>query len=225
VIFILVIYAGITLALILYRPQNRSLKDTRVIPADEWIAGIKGTLVMLALLTAVFIMTSAPGYTEAGVDSVKKLGLNWGSGFMAYQVVTSIFTHFNLLHVASNMAVLALLAVYERAAGTSRWLLIFISSAILANLFSYLYMGREVFAMGASAGICGLAAAYWCDQDKMSLKDGAKALGTVVLLVGIMSLYGAKDAGMNVDHMGHVLGALSGFAVCRLIRPWKKAEG
>ncbi|MDW0282340.1 MAG: rhomboid family intramembrane serine protease [Nitrososphaeraceae archaeon] len=93
------------------------------------------------------------------------------------RLFTSMFIHANIAHIAFNLFALAYLGGYaERAIGVPRYLLVYLTSGIIAALFhgaiaSYILHNGDVVLIGASgaiSGVLGIAAAagnsrayYW----------------------------------------------------------------
>ena len=93
-----------------------------------------------------------------------------GSQSLSYSLArlfTSMFIHANFIHIAFNLFALAYLGVYaERAVGITRYVVVYITSGIIAALFHgaiasyFLHNGNVVLigASGAISGIFGIAA-------------------------------------------------------------------
>jgi rhomboid protease GluP len=93
------------------------------------------------------------------------------------RLITSMFIHANIAHIAFNLFALAYLGGFaERAIGVSRYVLVYLTSGIIAALFhgaiaSYILQNGDVVLIGASgaiSGVLGIAAAagnsrayYW----------------------------------------------------------------
>jgi len=78
------------------------------------------------------------------------------------RLFTSMFIHANIAHIAFNLLALAYLGVYaERAIGVPRYILVYMTSGILAALFhgviaSYILHNGNVLLIGASGAISGV---------------------------------------------------------------------
>ncbi len=140
-------------------------------------------------------------------------------------IFTYLFVHSNLSHIASNLFGLVLLSPYEKRVGAARFLAIFFFSGCL-SAFINLYAGEAITSIGASAGIYGLAIAYFIDRANIWKKKWIRALFicfTIITLHHYLS-YGSPNgkSGTNIDHLGHMFGALAGLLYIVLFS--RKAE-
>lgn len=84
---------------------------------------------------------------------------------------------------------------------------------------SYPFLAPDTVYLGASCGICGLVAAYFTDIEDLSFKEWIKASLMIFVLNGFISFaesFYAKD--FKIDHLGHLLGTVGGFLVCRFFK-------
>src|SRR5436305_15276085 len=99
---------------------------------------LRRTPVTLLLLTAI-----AVGYVLQLVtgDQVTELGANYGPAIRAgeyWRLVTSMFLHGNLVHLALNgWALFQLEALLETLMGSSRMLLIYFATGVAGSIDSY----------------------------------------------------------------------------------------
>jgi membrane associated rhomboid family serine protease len=103
--------------------------------------------------------------------------------------------------------------------GEKRYLFVFAASGLFSALASFPFLPPGLVCLGASGGICGLAAAYYTDLEGLTFKEWLGASLAVLALVGFLSFaesWETKD--FHVDHLGHLFGAAGGFLVCRLFK-------
>ena len=78
------------------------------------------------------------------------------------RLFASMFVHANIAHIAFNLVALAYLGVYaERAIGVPRYVLVYLTSGVVAALFhgaiaSYILHNGNVALIGASGAISGV---------------------------------------------------------------------
>lgn len=136
-----------------------------------------------------------------------------------YRLVTSIFMHFGISHIANNMLVLFVVGDnLERALGSIRYLIFYLLCGVGANVVSmYAGMNDYVQAVGAGAsgaifGVIG-GLLYAVIVNKGRLED----LSTRQLVVMIVfSLYfGFTSTG--VDNVAHIAGLVIGIILAAVM--------
>jgi len=130
------------------------------------------------------------------------------------RLFASMFVHANIAHIAFNLVALAYLGVYaERAIGVPRYVLIYLTSGVVAALFhgaiaSYILHNGNVALIGASgaiSGVLGIAAVtgntrayYWL------------ALQIVFAVIGSISA-------LPIAFTAHVGGFIAGVAMTKVL--------
>ena len=130
------------------------------------------------------------------------------------RLLASMFVHANIAHIAFNLVALAYLGVYaERAIGVPRYVLIYLTSGVVAALFhgaiaSYILHNGNVALIGASgaiSGVLGIAAVtgntrayYWL------------ALQIVLAVIGSIS-------SLPIAFTAHVGGFIAGVAMTKIL--------
>lgn len=134
-----------------------------------------------------------------------------------YRLVTSVFMHFGINHIANNMLVLFVLGEnMERALGSIKHLIFYLLCGVGANVVSLLVgMDDRTVGAGASGAIFGVIGGllYAVAVNKGQLED----LSTRQLVVTIaLSLYfGFTSSG--VDNVSHVAGLVIGIVLAVLL--------
>ena len=99
-----------------------------------------------------------PGVTEQMCGTVA--GYDWTAGVATgapWQLVTSMFTHVDLMHVGFNMLALWFLGPQlEAAVGRVRFLVLYFVSGLAGGLFVHWLSGEHSSTVGASGAIFGL---------------------------------------------------------------------
>lgn len=212
-LLLVIVWVG---GLTLYRPKPESLREQPISYTNN-LSKSKAALLLGLLFIAVYIITSS--YKAIPLDVVFALNNQMSfSAFTIVQLFTNIFVHFSLLHLLSNLSFLGLLSIYEKRVGSARFLKIFFVSAFFANASVLLYT-EPVLSAGASAGIAGLAAAYFLDHKNLTNKQYLLGFLSVVIIFAALQLetfLDAEELGMNVDFLGHALGFLVGALLVKI---------
>jgi rhomboid protease GluP len=137
------------------------------------------------------------------------------------RLFASMFVHANIAHIAFNLVALAYLGVYaERAIGVPRYVLVYLTSGVVAALFhgaiaSYILHNGNVALIGASgaiSGVLGIAAVtgntrayYWL------------ALQIVFAVIGSISA-------LPIAFTAHVGGFIAGVAMTKVLVRLEKSK-
>lgn len=155
--------------------------------------------------------------------------------FQPFQVITYMFTHFDVGHIFFNMLSLYFLGpLVEISLGPKRFFGLYMISGLvgLATHFIVWYLpyltGQTDIAplfsvLGASGAVFGVTIAFatlFPDRELMLLFPPIpiKAWIMALILVGIGLYQGLSGSGGNIAHFAHLGGALAGFV---LARHWK----
>jgi membrane associated rhomboid family serine protease len=123
------------------------------------------------------------------------------------RLITAAFLHANVLHLATNMLTLYIVgAPLERVLRTSRYLLIYVLSALGGSLLSLALSPQFSNGVGASGAIFGLFGALLILRRKV----GAEASGLVVLIG--LNLF-ISFAVPNISWQAHIGGLVTGVVV------------
>ncbi|QAA34174.1 rhomboid family intramembrane serine protease [Clostridium manihotivorum] len=131
-----------------------------------------------------------------------------------YRLVTAMFLHGGLMHIAFNMyALYGLGNMIEMIYGKWRYLVIYFVAGILSTLTSYIFSyGVSVGASGAIFGLLGAAVVFGLtEKDKI----GKGFLREMVTVIGLNVLIGISTP--NIDNFGHFGGLLGGIIISFLI--------
>lgn len=221
-IALVAVSAGFLLPLALHSPESESLRSATRLDLVQRLRRRAGTLllglVLLALAAVTFVKDGLViDRSFEAVFALSRSGV-FEEGRL-FQLVTSNFLHVNLLHLVSNLGVLMLLSVYEWRVGAVRYLSVFAVAAIGSSVIELPLMQDDTVALGASAGICGLAAAYFLDYPDLSRKEWMAGIATVLGLVALYSFAGQYEtSGITIDWQSHLAGALVGGVYVRFFR-------
>ncbi|GKX66961.1 rhomboid family intramembrane serine protease [Inconstantimicrobium mannanitabidum] len=139
-----------------------------------------------------------------------------------YRLVTAMFLHGGLMHIAFNMyALYALGDFIERIYGKIGYLVIYFVSGIAANLLSYM-LSPNYASMGASGAIFGLFGAALVFGIKERDKIGKDFLINIGSVVAINVFIGMSQR--DIDNAAHFGGFIGGIVVAFIIRELKLSK-
>lgn len=124
-----------------------------------------------------------------------------------YRLLSSMFLHFGLVHLALNMYCLWLIGPHlERALGRLRFGAVYLLSGLGGSALSYALGPVSEIAAGASGAVFGLFAGFWVLQRRRG--GDASQIGVTIMLNLVFSF-----AVPNIDWRGHVGGLVVGALV------------
>lgn len=145
---------------------------------------------------------------------LQNFALYSGQNFRAYQLITHMFMHANIMHILSNIFIFILFSKsVEKYLGYDKFVMLFITSGIIGAFSQLMVCNSEMSMLGASAAIygCTLASAFIKPNREIYLiffRIKAK------YLIGFLFLIEAYDMLMqnqdNIGHVAHVFGGLTG---------------
>lgn len=142
--------------------------------------------------------------------------------FQPVQLVTSMFAHLTVMHIAFNMLALASLGPpVERVMSSQRFIALYLFSGLFSTVMIAFFDPISGFTLGASGAISGvaLAFAYYYPDAKLGLLFlpisfkakhfvlGFAALSVVLIIIGIIN----KDHVGGISHSGHLMGMAGAF--------------
>lgn len=176
---------------------------------------------IFALNVIVFILFTFIGSTEDVMFM-----LEHGAMFVPailhgeiYRMLTSMFLHFGISHITSNMLVLMSLGDnVERAVGWKKYLIIYLGGGLIGNIgsfgFAFLY-NKNVVSAGASGAIFALIGALlWIVVLNKGKLEDMTTLKIAILI--IYSLYSGLRSD-NIDMAAHLFGLIGGFVLAVII--------
>ncbi len=181
-------------------------------------------LVAINLLVFALAATTGAGVLEPD----PRVLLAWGTNFspltlhgQQWRLLTSMFLHFGLLHLAFNMwALLSGGRFAERLFGPRRFLVIYFAAGLSGSLTSALWNPQvnSAGASGAIIGVFGAILAWFLRADHQvpaSVIRQQRTSGIVFILINLG--YGATQSGIdNAAHLGGlVAGLLLGWLLAR----------
>lgn len=186
------------------------------------IARPRATFVLLGLLLVVFVadllITQSTGRRWVFI-----LGAQWNEAVAAgwyWQLLTAIFLHAGLTHLAFNCY--ALFVLGRDIEGLYGWLwftVIYFVSGLAGSLAWYLLGTSEpsVGASGAIFGLIGAEAAFFLRNRELFGAFGRQRLTNVVVLLVINLLIGFTIP--NINYIAHLGGLVGGFLMGLVLAP------
>ncbi|MGY0287181.1 MAG: hypothetical protein DSO07_00430 [Thermoproteota archaeon] len=164
--------------------------------------------------TAALIAINLFAYflTSDLLEAYKSIIIEWGNSLLNIisnpaTLVTSMFLHANIVHIALNMYALYIFGnILEKGLGSGRFLLIYMASGIFGNLLSLLisYLANSIsIGVGASGAILGLFGFIMAYEYRITGKIGFSSI-----IVALFVLAGGFMP--NVDVSAHVGGFVTG---------------
>ncbi len=197
------------------------------------------TPALIAVNTMMFLVAVAlgGGVLVANPEIMIGLGTDYTPltlGGQWWRLLTSVFLHFGLLHLAFNMWALYVNGrLAERIFGSVRFLVIYLVAGLAGSLASLLWhpVVNGAGASGAIFGVLGALLAFFVKKEGGVPASVTKAqLRIAVIFVAYSLLNGARYRGIdNAAHMGGLVGGfLLGYVLSRPLatnrneRPWTK---
>jgi rhomboid protease GluP len=173
------------------------------------IVGINLIVFLLMLINGVSIF-------EPTVADIAK----WGGNFRPYttggdwwRLVTAMFVHVGIIHIAFNMYALIYVGMYlEPMLGKWRYAVAYLCTGVLASISS-IWWSKDIVSAGASGAIFGLYGVFFAllTTKLIPAKMRSSLLGSIGIFIGYNLLYGAGKQG--IDNAAHVGGLLTGFVI------------
>ena len=169
--------------------------------------------VLSGVCVFVFILQMIPGFTEL-------LVLDQDKYLQIWRYISAIFLHGGIVHLMYNLLALVLFgSMLEGFIGARRFLLIFFSSGILANLISINFYSSSLGASGAIFGIIGALVivrpwmTVWAFNLPMPMLVAGIlwAIGDLIGAVAFLSGNALSNTG-NIAHLsGMIFGIILGY--------------
>ena len=188
------------------------------LPAQRSIASkpARATYALLAINIGIFIvmLVSGVSWIKPETGQVLRWGADYGPytlGGQYWRLITAMFLHFGIIHLAGNMWCLwSLGQLTEKLLGSLSVLGLYLLTGIGASLLSLSWDPMRVGA-GASGAIFGIAGALisvvYFGQLGLQPEGRRKLLGYVVRFAFINLVFGLQA---HIDNMAHLGGLVTG---------------
>lgn len=173
---------------------------------------------IIGINVLVFILMAING---AGImEPNSYVHINWGSNYTPltlsgdwWRLVSNIFLHFGIIHLAMNMYCLYTVGVYlEPMLGKVKYTTAYLCTGVLASIASLWWHKEGVNSAGASGAIFGLYGLFLALLTTSLIPKQVRQslLQSIGIFVAYNLLYGMKS---GVDNAAHVGGLVSGFII------------
>lgn len=155
---------------------------------------------------SVFDMSPNTLYNMGGLVSFDQMNNN---PFELYRLITSMFLHAGIIHLAFNMYALYVLGPQlESFFGKFKYILIYFISGIIGGLVSMIFQGSAV-SVGASGAIFGLIGAFIFFGYHYRVYFGSVIKSQIIPLLVANLLLGYMVSGINMSaHVGGLIGGV-----------------
>lgn len=213
------------------KETDRSVRRPRTVLGGQVAhTGRSATSVLIALNAVIFVIMTASGTSFLGnhvsalfarfaeipgrtaySSTVIEQGVANGDW---YRLVTAMFLHFGIVHIAANMYVLYIVGPpLEQALGRLRFTVLYLVAGFGGSVASFLFSGTHEIAAGASGAIFGLFGAYYVVARRIGAQTGA-IVGVIVLNIFISVAIPNIDIRAHLGGLvvGGILGAILAYA-------------
>jgi membrane associated rhomboid family serine protease len=223
------------------------LEDRYYMRQPEFVPHRSATVILLAINVAVFLLEAIipPRMFPYGYLALSWVGISHG---FVWQLLTYQFMHAGIIHLLLNgMGIYVFGRELELGLGVRRFLALYFLSGVLGGILQVAfgavasnfmeYSWARQFAgatVGASAGVCGLVAAYAMFYPErtltllvffvlpVSMQAKHLLLGSILLAVfGLLTPFLSDSmARSSVAHAAHLGGLIGGMAFVRYALDW-----
>lgn len=177
------------------------------------------TYVLLFINIIMYLLTAVLGgnFFEFDPNILYKLGAlvsidHINSYIEVYRLITSAFLHAGLLHLIFNMYALYIIGPQlESFFGRTKYLIIYLVSAIMGNLLSLLFLSNTYVSVGASGAIFGLFGSllYFGYHYRVYLSGVIKSQIIPLILVNLFIGF----VGSGINNFAHIGGLIGGVLI------------
>jgi rhomboid protease GluP len=200
----------------LEREQKEAAEVESVMNLSSGSRTITYSLIALNVLIFLMMVINGVGIFEPLVSDL----LKWGGNFKPYttggewwRLITCMFVHIGIIHIALNMYALFSVGVYlEPMLGKARYIVAYLCTGIFASLASLWWHNEPTVSAGASGAIFGLYGVFLAllTTKLIPARVRSELLRSIGIFVVYNLVYGMKG---GVDNAAHVGGLISGFIV------------
>ncbi|HEV7209245.1 MAG TPA: rhomboid family intramembrane serine protease [Mycobacteriales bacterium] len=213
------------------KEAQRSVRQPRTAFGGRVSAGRNATTVLVALNVVVFLILvgSGTGFISGSISllfarfadipgRVVVIGPNGAQTVLQgvangdyYRLVTAMFLHFGVIHLALNMYVLMLVGpTLEQSLGRVRFLALYFIAGIGGSVATFVFGSPTEIAAGASGAIFGLFGGYYVIARRIGASTGPIVATIVLNLVISFSV-------TFIDVRAHLGGLVTGAAVAAVL--------
>ncbi len=173
------------------------------------------TFILIALNIAVYVYTSVAGgnFLETNYELIQQFGQ---VGILVYngqywQLLTSMFVHANIAHLAGNMLFLFVFGLRgEEMFSLPEYLLVYLLGGLTGNLLSLVFLDALIPSAGASGAIFAMFGACTIYARR---SVGQSIIGALAFAFFLLVL----SSGTNVNDSAHIGGLVAGLLIGYLL--------
>lgn len=176
-----------------------------------------GAPTVTVILIAVNVVIYLANFLLSGCDLASVLSMHRGAvaGGQYWRILTSMFTHEEFFHLASNMYALYIYGtILEPALGKARYLAVYFAGGIVGNVLTFALMPNP--SIGASGAIFGLLGAviaiHFIQPSPISRRLFSGVISSIVLTTVV-------SIGGNINNIAHFGGLAGGYAMTAVLCP------
>jgi rhomboid protease GluP len=170
------------------------------------------TTIILYLIIAFFYRAHPNSDQDIYTKAYLSLGFSSRPAVLKgdyWRLFTSMFLHFNILHVLLNMVVLVYIgSLIESKLGKWNFLMVYLFTGLIASMVSVMWHDNEISA-GASGAIFGLFGVLLAFLSTDFYERSARK--ALLISTAIVVAYNIIPLGKGVDHAAHLGGLVSGY--------------
>lgn len=185
---------------------------------------ITWSIVLLNLIMYVIssILSGNPFVMDTDVLNI--LGAKNNELIMAgqyYRLITCMFLHGSLIHIASNMYSLYCVGyMVEAVYGRAKYIFIYFLSGIISSYVSFLF--SNAISVGASGAIFGVLGAVLVFSFRYKNRIGKDLFINIIAVIALNVFIGLSMT--NIDNFAHIGGLISGIIISAIIGVKKENE-
>jgi len=195
--------------------DQRSARERQMVRARFAVRGVPiVTYTLMAINVGIFMLGILPDGSAPYNFGVAQGNLILVDPVQAYRLLTSMFLHANLLHIATNMLSLFFIGVaVEQLFGSGRYAFIYFASGIIAGLTQMIILSGVPFlgASGAIAGIFGAFGALILLRRRTLGPAGNALIGQWLFWLAINAFISISNPG--IAGWAHLGGLVAGFII------------
>lgn len=175
------------------------------------------SIILLNLIMYVIssILSGNPFVMDTNVLNI--LGAKNNELIMAgqyYRLITCMFLHGSLIHIASNMYSLYCVGyMVENVYGRAKYIFIYFLSGVISSYVSFLF--SNAISIGASGAIFGVLGAVLVFSFKYKDRIGKSLFINIIAVIALNVFIGLSMT--NIDNFAHIGGLVSGVIISAII--------
>jgi rhomboid protease GluP len=193
--------------------------ERREFPQKPWVTYIiMGVNILIYILTAYLSKDAMNSNIYVLVDLGAKVNVLISSGEY-YRLITCMFLHGGLIHLALNMySLYAIGPLVERVYGKAKYIAIYFIAGIASSLLSYIF--SDSISIGASGAIFGILGATLVFAITIRKTVGKDFYNNILQVMVVNLIIGFSIP--NIDNFGHIGGMLGGIIMGKTFEIYRK---